>query len=538
VAGVDDVSEGSYAVFTVSLDKALEASTVIDLALTHGTTEVGDYDTTYVVYTNPADLAGSTLTVTSNSVTVAAGLTRLYVAVQSTPEAVYEGPENFSLTATFASAAIKYADRTGTDSTLRTGASGSDTSTIVDDGSGRVYSQAGVVIGTADDDRPVLSVAGVDDVSEGSYAVFTVSLDKALEGNSGIKLSLLDGTAMIASDLDGTTMEVVTTLLTPTGLGTLVSNDGIFSLPAGTTTFYVRVLTKADQPAVYEGAEKFSLRASFTSAALLYADRTGENATERENASSANTSKILDDGTGKVYKPDGTEDQDAIQDDDRPKPEPLPLALLPIAPPDRLAEPPVLAPAAPQVFSSTLDPVAPRLVPIEPPRPMGDVLTSQSGYRIPVNDSAATGLSLNRGVTDQFVQGTQLATKISLPFDAFIHSDKDAVIKLEAKQADNQALPKWVQFDPVSGVFEVTPPKGFKGKLDLKVVARDDDGREATALFQLFVGEQEKVSPQSRESFSEKLRMAGKRSITLIRISDAQSKVTVRESGPHKVRAG
>ena len=95
-----------------------------------------------------------------------------------------------------------------------------------------------------------------------------------------------------------------------------------------------------------------------------------------------------------------------------------------------------------------------------------------------------------------------------------------------------------MQFDPVSGVFEVTPPKGFKGKLDLKVIARDDDGREATALFQLFVGEQEKVSPQSRESFSEKLRMAGKRSITLIRISDAQSKVTVRESGPHKVRAG
>jgi hypothetical protein len=538
VAGVDDVSEGSYAVFTVSLDKALEASTVIDLGLAHGTTGVGDYNTTYVVYTDPADVAGSTLTVTSNSVTVAAGVTCLYVAVQSTAESVYEGSENFSLTATFASAVIKYVDRTGTDSTLRTGASGSDTSTIVDDGSGRVYSQAGAASGTADDDRPVLSVAGVDDVSEGSYAVFTVSLDKALEGTTGIKLSLVDNSALISSDLTGTVMEVVTSLRTVVGSGTVVSNDGTFSLPAGTTTFYVRVLTKADLPAVYEGAEKFSLRASFTSAALLYADRTGVNATERANASSADTSTILDDGTGKVYKPDGTEDQEAIQDDDRPKPEPLPLALLSIAPPDRLAEPPMLAPAAPQVFSSTLDPVAPRLVPIEPPRPMGDVLTSQSGYRIPVNDSAATGLSLNRGVTDQFVQGTQVASKISLPFDAFIHSDKDAVIKLEAKQADNQALPKWVQFDPVSGVFEVSPPKGFKGKLDLKVIARDDDGREATALFQMFIGEQEKTGPQSRESFSEKLRMAGKRPITIIRMTDAQTKVTVRESVSHKVRAG
>jgi hypothetical protein len=246
----------------------------------------------------------------------------------------------------------------------------------------------------------------------------------------------------------------------------------------------------------------------------------------------------LDDGTGKVYKPDGTEDLNAIKDDDRPKPEPLPLTVLPAAAPILLAERVELPPPAPQVFSSTLDPIAPRLVPIEPPRPIGDVLTSQSGYRIPVNDAAASGLSLNRGVTDQFVQGTQVATKISLPFDAFIHSDKDAVIKLEAKQADNRPLPNWVQFDPVSGVFEVTPPKGFKGKLDLKVVARDDDGREATALFQLFVGEQEKVNPQSRESFSEKLRMAGKRPMTLIRVSDAQGKLTVRESVPHKARAG
>ena len=368
--------------------------------------------------------------------------------------------------------------------------------------------------------------------------MFTVSVDKALEGTTGIKLSLTDNSALISSDLNGTVMEVVTSLRTAVGSGTMVSNDGTFSLPAGTTTFYVRVLTKSDQPAVYEGAEKFSLRASFTSAALLYADRTGVNATVRANASNADTSTILDDGTGKVYKPDGTEDLSAIKDDDRPKPEPLPLAVLPAAPPDRLAEPPVLVPAAPQVFSSTLDPVAPRLVPIEPPRPIGDVLTSQSGYRIPVNDAAATGLSLNRGVTDQFVQSTQVASKISMPFDAFVHSDKDAVIKLEAKQADNRALPKWVQFDPVSGVFEVTPPKGFKGKLDLKVIARDDDGREATALFQLFVGEQEKVSLPSRESFTEKLRMAGKRPFTIGRLSDVQTRLTARESMPHKVRAG
>jgi hypothetical protein len=155
-----------------------------------------------------------------------------------------------------------------------------------------------------------------------------------------------------------------------------------------------------------------------------------------------------------------------------------------------------------------------------------DVKTSASGYQIAVNETAPPGLTLYSGVTDQFVKPTEATVKVSLPFDAFIHSNKDAVIKLEAKQADNSTLPKWVQFDPATGVFEVTPPPGFKGKLDVMVKARDGDGREATAIFQMFIGEQGQTTrPQSRLSFSEKLRMAGYRPISLIRVA---------EFGPHK----
>jgi hypothetical protein len=175
---------------------------------------------------------------------------------------------------------------------------------------------------------------------------------------------------------------------------------------------------------------------------------------------------------------------------------------------------------------------------------LGDAITSGSGYQIPVNDSAPIGLSLYQGVTDQFVQSTNTATRVSLPFDAFIHSSKDAVIKLEAKQADDSNLPSWVQFDPATGVFTVTPPPDFKGKLDLKVLARDDDGREAVALFQMFIGEQTAPQVQSRDSFSEKLKMAGKRQITLVRVADGVTKAPVREaapvreSAPVRVRAG
>ena len=169
---------------------------------------------------------------------------------------------------------------------------------------------------------------------------------------------------------------------------------------------------------------------------------------------------------------------------------------------------------------------------------MPDAVTSGSGYQIPASETAPVGLNLYQGVTDQFVQTTNATTRISLPFDAFIHSSKDAVIRLQAKLADDRNLPNWVQFEPATGVFTVTPPPDFKGKLDLKVLARDDDGREAVAMFQMFIGEQTVPRPQSRDSFSEKLKMAGKRPITLVRMADEVHKAPVREAAPVRVRAG
>lgn len=184
---------------------------------------------------------------------------------------------------------------------------------------------------------------------------------------------------------------------------------------------------------------------------------------------------------------------------------------------------------------------------IELAAPPGDALTSVSGFRVVVNSMAPPGLNVYRGITDQFVEDTG-GTKVSLPYDAFIHSKEDAVIKLEAKLADDSPLPTWVRFDPATGTFEVNPPPGFKGRLELKVAARDDEGREAVALFRLFVGEQATpatpAGPQSRDSFSDKLRLASKRPVTLIRISDAQSldkpleKPLVKPRAAPAVRAG
>jgi len=218
-------------------------------------------------------------------------------------------------------------------------------------------------------------------------------------------------------------------------------------------------------------------------------------------------------------------------DDDRPKSNPVPaIEPPPTVDPQALPKelPEIVAPK--DTFSSELTPLAPTLKPVDPPPPLGAVLTSYNGHPIAVSESAPNGLSLYSGITDQFVQSRDSSVKISIPYDAFVHTNKEAVIKLQAKQADDSPLPNWVEFDPAAGTFTVKPPKDFKGKLDLKVIARDDEGREAVALFQMFVGEQDPVEtkPQSRSSFTEKLRMAGKRPVSLVRVAE----------GAHKVRAG
>ena len=403
------------------------------------------------------------------------------------------------------------------------GTAAQGTATIKDDGTGTLFTDGNPTgdtptanaNGPFDDDR-VITVSGLDDVSEGSNAIFTVALPDGNTRDTEISLALSHGSG--ASDAEANDYSSTFTAYYFVGdtKTNLTITDGKITLPSGVTSFIVSVPTTQDTD--FEGAENFSLTATITG---------GKNGSD--------TSTILDDGTGRIYDDRGT-NATGPGDDDRPKPAPVltpPPAPAPAAPsltPITLTP----VPAAPPSFASTLAPLAPAIAPAEPPAPLADTVTSSSGIPIPVSETAPPGLSLYQGITDQFVQSTDISTKVSLPFDAFIHSNKDAVVKLQAKQADDSNLPNWVQFDATSGVFEVTPPKGFKGKLDLKVIARDDDGREAVAIFQMFIGEQTTDRPQSRDSFTDKLRMAGNRPVTLVRVVDTSRAVaapaTVREA--------
>jgi hypothetical protein len=329
-----------------------------------------------------------------------------------------------------------------------------------------------------------------------------------MESVQAIALRLSDVSTETADYRD--ILWVYTNPADPTG-SRLEVVDGQVQVPALTTTLYVAVQTVADEPRILEGAEDLQLAASFVDPSLRYANR--ESGAERSGASQQDTATILDNGRGKVYGPDGR-DTGALPDDDTP-PAPLPKAIDPAPTPAAEPAPVAEQPRAPlPLFNSALQPASQRQGPDLNSQPIGDILTSNSGFRIVVNEAASPGLNLYRGITDQFVQENSPGAKVNLPADAFVHSDENAVVKLEAKQADNSSLPSWVRFDAATGSFEVTPPATFRGKLDLKVIARDDKGNEATALFRLFVGEPTEpveTKPQSRQGLSEKLRLAAKR---------------------------
>ena len=140
-------------------------------------------------------------------------------------------------------------------------------------------------------------------------------------------------------------------------------------------------------------------------------------------------------------------------------------------------------------------------------------MTSTSGFQVVVNEAATPNLSVFRGITDQFIEANQ-PTRFALPADTFAHTKTDATVTVVAKLADGQGLPAWVQFDARSGTFQMTPPPGFNDELQIKVTASDAEGREASAIFNLTVGDG-KPKPLGRNGMSEQIKLAAQRSSRL-----------------------
>jgi hypothetical protein len=255
------VNEASpHAVFTVTGTP----NQLVTLALATGTATFADFGpgleyfdgSTWVAYT------GGLVPVGANG--------QLLVRTPIVNDDLFEGAETFQLIASNAS-----------------GLSAAGTATILDDGTGTIFNPDGTENLTApkDDDR-VLAVSSPTVNEASPYAVFTVFGNP----NQGVTLALATGTATFADFgpgleyFNGSTWVAYTGGLVPVGANgqllvrTPIVNDDLF-----------------------EGAETFQLIASNAS-----------------GLSAAGTATIVDDGTGTIFNPDGSENLTAPKDNDSP----------------------------------------------------------------------------------------------------------------------------------------------------------------------------------------------------------------------------
>ncbi|EPE6797810.1 Calx-beta domain-containing protein, partial [Vibrio alginolyticus] len=245
ISDAGTINEGDTANFKVTLSNASEAETQVELGLNLGDTEVGDLGT--LEYNTGS---GWVAVPNDGVVTVPAGQTEFDVRIASIDDAVYEGPEDFSVTVT-GIGAVQGSD-TGT-------------ATIVDDGSGPGPDP--------DDDRPSVTISDAGTINEGETANFKVTLSNASESTVQVELGL---------NLGDTEVGDLGTLEYNTGSGWVaVPNDGVVTVPAGQTEFDVRIASIDD--AVYEGPEDFSV--TVTGIGAVQGSDTG-------------TATIVDDGTG------------------------------------------------------------------------------------------------------------------------------------------------------------------------------------------------------------------------------------------------
>ncbi|MCQ9052578.1 Calx-beta domain-containing protein [Vibrio diabolicus] len=245
------INEGETANFKVTLSNASESSVQVELGLNLGDTEAGDLGT--LEY----NTGSGWVTVPNDGVvTVPAGQTEFDVRIASVDDAVYEGPEDFSVTVT-GIGAVQGSD-TGT-------------ATIVDDGSGPGPDP--------DDDRPSVTITDAGIINEGDTANFKVTLSNASESTVQVELGL---------NLSDTEVGDLGTLEYNTGSGWVtVPNDGVVTVPAGQTEFDVRIASIDD--AVYEGPEDFGV--TVTGIGAVQGSDTG-------------TATIVDDGSGPGPDPD------------------------------------------------------------------------------------------------------------------------------------------------------------------------------------------------------------------------------------------
>jgi len=124
---------------------------------------------------------------------------------------------------------------------------------------------------------------------------------------------------------------------------------------------------------------------------------------------------------------------------------------------------------------------------------LGDGLTTGNGnsFQIGVAPRPPGGgdaLIVNAPMRDAVIsEGSRIS--VTVPATAFAHTSSGATVTLSATRSNGASLPGWMNFNPRTGTFEGTPPPGFRGEVVVRVIARDNQGREAVQTFKIVVGQ-------------------------------------------------
>lgn len=406
----------------------------------------------------------------------AAGILYVAVDIRAEQDADFEGPETFHLTATLARQVFDEDANVTNVESVSPSQQVVGVATIFDDGTALRFT------GHITDTGPTTSSDALDDdrasgdllvssptVNEASpFAVFVVS------GTEGQSITLaLAGVTAAAGGVDfgpGLAFSV-------DGGSTWSPYNAAFVMPASGS---VLVRTPIINDSLDEGQETFTLTA-----------------TPAGGTPAVGTATINDHGAGVVFNDDGTENGTAGKDDDRasdpspqPEPQPVPPVVPDVVPP---AEP---DPAPPRAIDTVAD---------EPPAPSlpadwvdqisnggistSDELSSFDFGSVPARGDGGHELRNDRDIPDVPMAGPGGALNFAIPSDTFAHTDPQAQINLIATMADGSPLPSWLSFNPATGQFVGTPPANFRGDLQLRVVARDDAGRQAETQVRLVAGQ-------------------------------------------------
>ncbi len=216
----------------------------------------------YVTQAAPASAgAGATAgrdytAVTAGTVTIPAGQTSVKVSIPIANDQAYEGDEVFQVVLG--------------DPVNATIGQGTGLGTIADDGAGATGPNQTV----PDDDRPVVSVTGGPDATEGQASVFTVNLSHPSSTQSVVlELQPQAGSGLGATPGADTTGPLE--YLNPLTQQWQALVDGRLTFAPGQTSLQVRVATVND--AAVEGAERLALSATVVSGVTANASASAQN---------------------------------------------------------------------------------------------------------------------------------------------------------------------------------------------------------------------------------------------------------------------